>query len=628
MRSPIKFRVCILAITLLCGYSLLNATSPVYEKKRQEYLDTEGSKLSMYFHEKVWAWLEKSRLGLINPAVDQRADIDGVKKPVKDIFHNIIQCWGKMYTGPEGTYPKYDTAWRWGEWYTSVTCIWILLKYGEWIYPADKSFLQNLYANHTRSTDFSPGSENSRLADMVGRYLWSQYDLGASVQYSYNPPPNENIYTFTQDGNTYSPGQVYSAFNLSRDWLFFMLNKWLREGNAELDSPNYTWTFVLAIMALSEFSVDEKMANRARMFLDFLMLESVLDFSGNQWGGALGRTYTGTIYGGDSRFYWDLFWNEIPSAHDPSMAVLLASKYVMPDIIYDIGDLSDEPDNYHHINMEYNYSIVTAPGTGKWTYVTKFFNLGGKVGNGWQLNIKSTDVNSYQPSRPGVPFRLWINDTYGVDSESPVAYEAYCNMGINGYQYKNAMFIKGAVLHYAILDHAWDKDEKADYYSGVNKVTREFFKEGRTMLAVILRPFEERTAGLEVAIEGVDYASFDEFKNAIITKASLDNYNYYTSRGDKISYDKLSNNSNIWVPAVWKKDGSGYQSVWPFQFPRIQTQDWRGQWIVKWLNGIMTVTKHGKQRIYDFNAWTWKDQEVTTDTQAPASPTGLKVSGN
>jgi hypothetical protein len=589
------------------------AQNTVFEQKKAEYLATEGSKFR-YFHERTWAWLEKLKLGQIDPSTYRIKDVDNVEKPILDVLHNVIRCWGTMWT-QEGWSP-YDTAWRFGEWYTSVTLVWILLKYSDVIYPADKEFLVTLYNNYIRERDFSAGSENSRLNEMVGRYLWAQYHKDAQVQWSYNPPPNTNIREFEWAGKTYVPGNVYSTYELSRDWLFLQMREWVNGGNAELDSPCYTWLFILSFTAVYEHTQDPVMKQKAKMTLDFLHLESVADFSANQWGGALGRTYTNVIYGGDSRYYWDLFWNTIPSSHEPSMAVLVSS-YRLPDIIYDIGDLSDEPDNYYHINMEYNINIVNAPGTGKWNYVTKFYNLGGRIGSGWQLNIKSTDAN-WNPQRPGVPFRMWING-FGSTAEeisNPVSYEAYSTMGNFGYQYNNIMFVRGAVLHAAIGGNQWDEYEKIDPW--------EFFKEGRTMVAAQTRKFEEYTSGMEVAIEGVDYTSFAAFKQAVLSYARVDNYNYTSTRGDMVTYSKLP--SGDYSSFVKKKGETAFTAVWPFPFPRIQTQDWRGQWMIRWpSSGRLMLSKHGRQVVYDFDNWTITESAAGLDTQPPAVPAGVMV---
>ncbi|HEX9935132.1 MAG TPA: hypothetical protein VGB38_08050, partial [bacterium] len=549
-----------------------NAQNTVFEQKKAEYLETEGSKLR-YWHERVWAWLEKIKLGQMDPYTTYRNDLDGVSKPVIDVLHNIIRNWGSVYqyTGEYGSdWPPYDTAWRWGEWYTSVTLIWILLRYGDVIYPQDRDFLINVYNDYIRSRDFMVGGENGRINDMTGRYLWAQFHKDAMVQFSYDPPTTDNIKSFSYGGKTYNLGSTYSAFELSRDWIYYQMENWVLHGNPELDSPNYTWLFVLSFTALYEHAQDPVMKQKAKMVVDFILLESVLDFSANQWGGALGRTYVYATYGGDSRFYWDVFWDFIPPSHTPSYAVMISS-YRIPDIIYDIGDLSDEPDQYYHYNMEYNVNIVQSWGTGKWNYVTKFFNMGGRVGQGWELCILSTDGTGLT-HRPGIPFRLWINDKVS-DLQQANSFEVYSTMGNYGMQYKNAIFCYCNQVHYAIGGNKWDLQEVEPPWT--------FLKEGRVMLALQTRDSDPPSAGLELAIEGVDYATWSDFKSAIHGHAYLTGYNYTTTRGDMIGMEQLPGKQDY--DAVVKKAGtSSFQFVNTYPFPRVHTIDYLGQEMVRW----------------------------------------------
>ena len=394
------------------------------------------------------------------------------------------------------------------------------------------------------------------------------------------------------------------------------MRSWVLYGNAELDSPNYTWVFIHTFITLYQFAEDPVMKQRAKMMVDFILLESVLDFSANQWGGAMGRTYESTTRWGVSRFYWDCFWDAIRPSHEPVYNILF-SRYRLPDLIYDIGDLSDEPDNYFHINKEYNGSIVYSPGTGKFNYVTKFYNLGGRLGSGWQLCVKSEDEG---PNGRSVPFRMWINTKKsGEDVSHPVEYEAYMLTGEFGYQYRNAIFARGQNLHYALGPNEWDQDVTIENW--------RFFKEGRTMVAVQIR-YDDNDLGagvMEVAIEGVDYQSFDEFKWAVLGNANLDYIFFTTSRGDVITYDLIQGLGDY--SSIVKRVGeSEFVPVWDFPFPRIETVDHHGNTIVRWEGPTtMVLSKHGQQMTYDFENWTVSTMEAPPDITPPAAPVGVTV---
>jgi hypothetical protein len=449
---------------------------------------------------------------------------------------------------------------------------------------------------------------------MVGRYLYAQYYKTVRSTYSYNPPPNDNIKAFSWAGNTYVPGSQYSTYELTRDWIFAFMDRCVQRGHAELDSPAYTWNFVFAFCALYEFAVDPEMKKRAQIMLDFLLLESAMDYSAKHWGGALGRNYLRCVYNGSTRFYWDFFWDVTSTGHEPGYAVLLSS-YRLPNVIWDAADLSDEPDNYYHINTEYNFNIVQAPGTGKWNYVTKFFNLGGIIGMGWALNIKSDDVpgNYY---RLGVPFTLWINSkAEGEGTSNPAPGETYLTVGEYGHQYRNSMFIGSSKLHFAMLPNAWDEEQTVGKW--------RFYREGKTMVGLYIAD-SVKVSGLEVGIQGVDYGSFEEFKTVLRRECNLTLYAFRNSHGEWIGAERLTN-INVYSATIKRPGESQAQFVWAFPFPRIQTIDHRGQYIVRWEGNRMTVKRHGVQRVYDFVAWTVTETAGGGDTEAPSPPTGVLV---
>jgi hypothetical protein len=583
----------------------------VFQAKRSGYLSSDGENLLMY-HERVWGWLEKIRNGTITASTPVK-DVGGVYRPVGEVISKIIRCWGNPWSS--GGYPTYGYAWYFGEWYANLALIYMYLEYNSVLTSADRLFIQNTYNSTITSRDFSPGSENSRMFDMVGRYLWAQYYPSANVTWSYNPPPTTNIYAFSWGGRTYTPGGTYPAHQLATDYIYYFMDRWVSSGNAEFDSPHYSWCLIYAYWALYDFALDETMKKKARMMLDFMFLESGMDYSANHWGGALGRAYGVTIAGGRTRMYWDFFFEgAVATGYEPSYSVL-ASDYRLPDVIWDAIDLNDEPDNYYHINMENNGSIVYCQGTGKWNYVTKFYNLGGRVGTGWQLCIKSTDTpGSF--NHPGTPFIAWIN-TYdsGGGSSTPAQGETYITQGEYGFQYRNALFSWGYKWHEAIAPNSWDLNQKEGSW--------QFFMEGRTMVAVI-RDSVNKVSGLEVGIQGVDYATWDDFKREIRNKAALAVWSFTTSKGNKISTKVLPGKTD-WDAVVTRPGDTDYSYVWPYPFQRIQAVDYRNQVIVRWEGQKMIVKRHGRQRTYDFGVWTYTDTAAGDDIVPPAAPTGVNV---
>jgi len=601
--------ICVsILICLVAGSSMGQNT--IYNQRKQQYLATNGEGL-WYFHERVWAWLENIKNGQIDGNTYKVYDVDGEERSVNQVIHNIIRSWATSWSS-QSEYPPYGHAWRWSFWFPSVTLFWIYQQYGDIISSTDLQFLEDLYRNYVQSKDFAPYQPNQCTHDMVGRYLYLQSHKSYDVVYS---EPGNNVMEFEYEGRQYSLGNTYNAYQLARDWIFNHMEMSVKKGHAEFDSPDYTHALMHSYISLYQFAQDEEMKRRAKMMVDFYFLDSILDFCGSQWGGSLGRTYAGSIESGKSKDYIYAFWDILPPTYEPSFNIFV-SNYRLPDLIWDIGDLSDEADNYYHLNMEGNYSIMSTSGTGKWNYVTKFYSLGGQCNGSWQLSIKSSDTPS-STRRPGVPFRLWINDLEeGADTTNPVDYMTFKAIGLRGYQYKNAIFVlNGFYFHYAIGKNQFDHDEQIGDY--------RFLQEGRTMVAFRIRT-EKKTAGMQVAIQGVDFPSMQDFQTAIFNNCDLDGGKFINVKGDWVGSAVIEGTTDR-EPTVKLGGITDVQPVYDFPFKRLQCVDNLKRYIVKWDNNVMTVRRHGRQSIYNFNTWTTAESTYEMDYVPPGAPTGVSV---
>ena len=609
--NPMRRRT-LLAILLLS--ITLSGQNTVYNQRKQQYLSTNGEGL-FYKFERVWAWLENIRTGQIDGNTYQAYDVDGVMRPVNQIIHSIIHSWATPWTSQD-SYPPYGFAWRWSTWGANLLLFWIYEQYGDVITTEDRDFLNQLYSEYVQSRDFCPFAPNAALDDMAGRYLFLESHRNYEVVFSY--AGNTNVKEFEYQGRAYQLGQRYNAYQLARDWILCYMETWVKKGCNELDSPDYTFALIDGFLSLYQFSTDEEMKRRSKIMVDFLLLESIVDFSGSQWGGSLGRTYSNKITQGKSRDYLFAFWDILWPSHEPPMHVF-ACDYRVPDLIWDIGDLDDETDKYSHMVYEYNASILNTANTGKWNYVTKFYSLGGQCNGSWQLCIRSEDKPS-STKRPGVPFRLWINDkAEGEDLSTPVSYQEYITIGLKGHQYKNALFVfNGIYFHYALDKNSFDTDVTIGNF--------RFIKEGRTMVAMRIRNEPDKqifSAGMEVAIEGVDYPSFQDFQTEVLNHCDLDRVKFINSKGDWISWIKAD--AGYEMPIV-KKGGVGdYQTVFKFPFKRLECIDNFNKYIILWQDNVMTVRRHGKQMVYNFNNWTVTESTYVEDYTPPGPVTGVEV---
>jgi len=442
-------------------------------------------------------------------------------------------------------------------------------------------------------------------------------------------------FTSSFSGKTYLPGNYYNTYELSRDWLFHALDTWAKQGSSELDG-NYMGLAIHSLLLLYDFAGRPlerlggrsepdgvEMKKRAKMMLDLLLLDQVMDFSANHHGGSFGRIYRNNIAHALLRsLYYAYFGVDKGCTVDDGDAYV--SSYRLPELINDLGTLWDELSSYWHIHQENNL-VGSEPAYGKWTFVTKYFNLGGSgpVGDGWQLAIYSEDNHG---DRMGQPFRLWIDGTQS-SADPDESLNEYTTMGSGAmYQFRNAAFCKfwaDAHVHVCQQGNRFDIGQEQlkpasqyaqDYFinSGWN-----FFIEAN--VAITLRIDNSRTGAMEVVIIDPNanadhcYPSFQDFKDAVMNHCDLTKDYFRTSRGYVL---EASENGG-------KVNG---QSIWTFPFKRMETIDYRGNKLISWNNNVMTVSKDNKTIVYDFNNWEYYDSENPTDIIPPAPPVSLSVS--
>ena len=546
--------------------------SGTFEDRRNDYLYVNGSELEP--DAAIWAWLENN---------------DPTK--ANDIYQ-ILEVWRTIY-------------WREGWDLTLLYWMRILYQYEDRIDPAQRDLVRDQFDDFIRGNwAFHGGSLNNRLFDFVVRYLWSQNQPNVTVQYGeepFNPAvdPRAQLDEFTYDGREYTLTNTYNSFELSRDWLYWTFDNLTTSGNGneELDSE-YTKTFITSLYTLYDFAINIEMKRRAKMMLDFLLLDSILDVSANLHGGHIGRTYGESVLWGHPQIYHWIYWGIGPypgSSTQGQFYDAYVSSYRMPALIEDIGVLDDEPDNYWHLNKENNGAGYISGSTGKWTYVTKYYNLGGaQTEKGqWMLNVKSSNSDA------GI--RLWINNKSDLFNEQGEIIECidageFCHITLGGgaYQHKYALFAPAVTyLHFAELD-GFNVDEQGSGW--------RFFREDKVAVAIsIINSGYVHTSGsaLEVAIVEDDDAYID-FKNAVIQNTQHVETQYYrkfiTSKGDILEI------LGEYPDFVFYVNGQPFNNQYPFK--RLETEFSTGD-NISWDNTNRTMTINWKSSIYDYDFTDW-----------------------
>jgi hypothetical protein len=437
---------------------------------------------------------------------------------------------------------------------------------------------------------FEVGQPNKELASVVGVYLYtSHYDqnivfdqfgcldadgnacLGTKFK-SFSYPKSKG-----GTGKEYIFGDgPYNAHELMRDWLMYRLDGWfVRSGSPygmrELDSNNYHRHFANMLMLLAEFAPESDIRARAKMTADIAILDALMDFSANGWGGTIGRTdykhmdrspvFPHRVLfgisgdeGGDDK--WDISAGYAVN-HVPSNLLLALSRF-------------EEGWRFH---MEYNQRLNNAEGKGKWNYLTNDYNMGSSVGQrnqGWSAVVRGPGETSF--------IRFFIN----ADSSAPADNQETSYQGDKGYQFRNAMFVNlGKTPHY------WEFRSGANWDEETSQSGWEFKRLGNTYVALRLN---SSTAAVELAQKGVDYASFSAFKSAVVSNADLTSNSFTTSKGIVID----------------KNDPCGLNSPGDCSFPfdPLETESSDGK-LIDWDNGVMTLSKDGLSCAYNFKNWTY-----------------------
>jgi len=529
-----------------------------------EYLRKNGEG---YLHggQSIWAWLENN---------------DTTKAQQ---IHDIIQFWGTVGE------PGEPYLWRWRtNW--DLTCVLlyrVMFQYHHMISESDSIFLENKFLNFIRKSSFNKYNFNNRMYDYTLRYLYSQHHKNINVYYPSGLPE------FSWDGRYYVPNNYYNSYKISRDWLFWRFYQLAFKGNYELDGY-YTMAMIVCLYTIYDFSINEEIKKRAKMILDLIVLDSTLDFSAGLHGGWLGRNYPYSVMAGQPNIYQWIYWRKGP---DPNGSVLgslydaYVSNYQPPGVIEDIGILKDEPDNYWHLNIESNSAGGLNNNQSKWTYVTKYYNMGGtdySLNRGWQLNITSNNEEINYPHHliPVGSIKIWINDSESLPEYGDQGLGLV--LGSGGYQYKNYLLVKvnDPYLHFGGLGNVFDVDETISDW--------RFFKEDRVAVALQMT---NQASAIEVCTIGIDYDTYEDFKNAVLNNAQIiPGYNaqFINSHGDTLmnSGDQTKFNG---------------QNIQYAPDKRIYTETNIGENIISWNNGVMTVQRHGRKIEYNFNKWSYKE---------------------
>ncbi|MGH7601348.1 MAG: chitobiase/beta-hexosaminidase C-terminal domain-containing protein, partial [bacterium] len=555
--------------------------------------------------QKIWAWFENG-LGY-----------NGNKSKSAQIDATINRWFGGSPTDPE------DSGWTTSNGVPRLHLIRVLKQYPNGVKPADLSRIETQFRDMIFSGNGSDiwncGSSNGVVARKAAAYIYLEDHKDATVVWpslpSYCQGNFNGATNFAYAGNNYQDQQRYNALAIVRDWLYSTFDRWVAAGDwtGEFDAF-YTPPLIYALYTLYDFAQDATMRRKAKMMLDMLLLDSIINVSSNNNGEAMhggipGRTYGNQILGKTEPWiFWYPAWGLTHGGYKHpwhAFASFYVSEYAKAfsseRIVEDTGYLSDEPDDYSHMATEYHSG---GGNRGKWTYITKNYSLGSVLtasNNRWIINVLSRN------DRSGSGMRIWIDRDPQIPG--PSGGEYYLEYGEFGCQYQNALWAFGEqgskYLHFA----DYGRDDKAgnsfdvDENVGGWRFLRKDDAGASVAMAVKMGTYAH---AIEMCLIGLDYSSYDDFKNAVQRNASIqdrEDGTFTTSKSRKIGreYDQAAQRHYTLV------DG---KRVFPDGTPdngqyavRLKCVDHRGSKIVDWNNNIMTIFKNGQVATYDFNNW-------------------------
>jgi len=314
---------------------------------------------------------------------------------------------------------------------------------------ADSSREANYFvaaAKITRKTDIATGLKmiEELLVDPTAsaRGMFVIYELMAAYLYCYDDIPDalkQKIWTFFKtrplyrgdtenhwvmyytglylasqtwpghDGKSWFTGKSSDEnFREADEWL----NEWIKItttiGQGEFDSPTYHMVYLAPMLVLAEFAQDPVMKKRARLMVDYLMVDFGVDYLQGSYCGAHSRDYPYdaieprkapmTAWG------W-LFFGQTKPVLRPSIFAAALSSYKLPEIIYHIATDRSEPFIHTETKRVRNilrFSKDRNPPVYKYTYMSKNFSLGSMHGgilqpiqqHAWDVTFVSDKPNN------------------------------------------------------------------------------------------------------------------------------------------------------------------------------------------------------------------------------------------
>jgi hypothetical protein len=194
----------------------------------------------------------------------------------------------------------------------------------------------------------------------------------------------------------------------SEDYLNFWINRTVRFGQIEFDSPRYLYYFITPLILLSEYTKDPLMKIRCRMMLEYVLAGYAAKYLDGNFCGAHSRISNDQAFdtrSSEATSYGEFFFEDSVKHLLPDVSFAAMSSFKIPKIIHGIASDRKEPYSIHEIKQSRDalrYSSKINSSVYDYTFMTNDFSLGSIQGGliqpiqqrSWSLTINNAQKNN------------------------------------------------------------------------------------------------------------------------------------------------------------------------------------------------------------------------------------------
>jgi len=194
----------------------------------------------------------------------------------------------------------------------------------------------------------------------------------------------------------------------SEAYLNTWINRTVKFGQIEFDSPRYLYYFITPLVLLSEYTKDPAIKLNSKMMLEFLLADYAAKYLDGNFCGAHSRISNEQAYdtrNSEATSYGEYFFEDSVEHILPDIAFAAISSFNVPKIIRDIASSRKEPYSIHEIKRSRDalrYSAALNSPVYDYAFMTKDFSLGSIQGGlvqpiqqrSWSLTINSSQKDN------------------------------------------------------------------------------------------------------------------------------------------------------------------------------------------------------------------------------------------